>query len=749
MMPASRISRKLVLSIILFSSFVTLIVTSYQLVSEYNREMQLLERGLTSVQMNFLDSVNEALWIRDIQQLKAIVRGLKQLPDVKFVEISDEVGSLLREGDSEVHNEVVKEYALTYKVRGEDQRIGSLRVVASTTDIQQRLYARIFVVLASNGIKTFLVALFALFLFERLVSKRLMILADSINEMEPGDLQGLNNIDGLVSGKGDEIDKVVMAFNELQNKLKRAEDSLLDREQKFQLVSNLLPAMILYIDSDRIVRFANRTVSIWNDSPLEDIIDKPLEKLVPIELLRGFAGDNLDKALAGSRQDFSFTRLYPDGNSRAVQASLVPHLAADGSVAGVILLSVDVSERETLELQLRQSQKMESVGQLTGGVAHDFNNLLAVILGSAEVLKEDAENESRNKEGVYKEGTEKEGTDNQNTDFIDTIIRSVERGAVLTGQLLAFSRKQNLEPKALKLDEAMGGFIELLRRTLGADIAIETVSAAGLWACYVDSLQLENAILNLALNARDAMPGGGKLTIETRNVTIDDEYAIQHLEVETGRYVLLAVSDTGVGISKEHVEHVFEPFFTTKDVDRGTGLGLSMVYGFVKQSKGHISIYSEPGEGTTVKLYLPIAEEDAPGLDASIQPEPSHGKAQRILVVEDEIDVRRLVVKMIEDLGYQIIEAGTGEEALAIVNNPGSEIDLVLSDVMLPGGMMGPDFIEKAMVTHAGLKVVYMTGYAENAVVHNGHLNRDVFVLQKPFRKSELARKLAQALSRG
>ncbi len=719
------VSSRVILYIILFSSLVTLVVSAYQLYDEYQHELGYLQRGLDSVRDNFRDSIREAVWVRDMHQLEALVRGVVELRDIEYVEITDESGTLIRQGKRDTDNGITRVYPLTYEFRGEDRNIGSVVVVASKSRIFDHLYERILTILVSNAIKTFLVAVFALFIFNRLVSGRLASLSAALGQMQAGAYERLELSSGHDKDHYDEIDEVIVAFNNLQERLRTVESDLANQVRRFRLVADFLPAVILYADTDGTIRFANQTMSEWNRTPLEDIVGKTLGEVISNELVLKTGTRRFQAALLGERQEFSFHNDYADGVSRAIQASLVPHRDGDGHVLGIVMLLVDVTERELLEQQLRQSQKMESIGQLTGGVAHDFNNLLSVVLGSAEELRDLC-----GEEGL---------------DFVDAIIRAVERGAGLTGQLLAFSRKQSLDPQPLRLDEAMGGFIDLLRRTLGENIAIETVTAAGLWACLVDRGQLENALLNLALNARDAMPEGGKLTIETRNVTIDEDYAGRQPEVTPGRYVLLAVSDTGTGIGADELAHVFEPFYSTKDADRGTGLGLSMVYGFVKQSLGHITIYSEKGQGTTVKMYLPATDRDV-RKPLPVEPPVRTAHGETVLIVEDRSDVLLLVSRMVSDLGYRVVEATTGEQALKILNDPEISVDVLLSDVMLPGGMLGPDLVREAAESSPSLKVVYMTGYAENAVVHNGQLNRDVFVLQKPFRKAELATKLSLAM---
>jgi PAS domain S-box-containing protein len=392
----------------------------------------------------------------------------------------------------------------------------------------------------------------------------------------------------------------------------------------------------------------------------------------------------------------------------------------------VFAVGRDETHRLALEEQLRQSQRLESMGQLTGGIAHDFNNLLTVILGNAELLAEQLPLSSPLGE------------------LAGTIGNAAERGAGLTRQLLAFARRQPLAPQSIDVNQLIAGLDGMLRRTLGEHIEIKFSAAPALWPAVVDPAQLESALLNLCINARDAMPDGGCLTIETTNVQIDREYAGRHVEVQPGSYVMAAVSDTGSGIAAANLHRVFEPFFTTKEKGRGTGLGLSMVYGFVKQSHGHIEIYSELGEGTTVKMYLPLTGEALPARPPSDQA-AAVGGSETILLVEDDEQVRHYVHEQLLALGYRVIEAADGRQALDTIER-GCQVDLLFTDVVMPGGMSGPDLAAAACALRAGLKVLYTSGYPENAILHRGQLEAGMHLLSKPYRRAELGRKIRAVL---
>ena len=388
----------------------------------------------------------------------------------------------------------------------------------------------------------------------------------------------------------------------------------------------------------------------------------------------------------------------------------------------------DLTEKQAAEAQIRQAQKMDAVGQLTGGVAHDFNNILTVITGTIGILAEAVANKPE----------------------LATIARLIDeaadRGANLTKHLLAFARKQPLQPREIDVNALVLETAKLLHPTLGEHIQITPLLAADAWTAMVDPNQLSTAILNLALNARDAMPNGGKLALETSNIYLDEAYAGMHSEVTVGNHVMIAVSDTGSGISPANLERVFDPFFTTKEIGKGTGLGLSMVFGFVKQSGGHIKIYSEEGHGTTVKIYLPRATGlEQTAAEAAIATAQVEGGSETVLVVEDDAMVRQYVITQVESLGYTTFEAANAAEALKLIDgNP--TIDLLFTDVIMPGTMNGRLLADEALRRRPALKTLYTSGYTENAIVHHGRLDSGVLLLAKPYRKSELARMLRMAL---
>ena len=418
--------------------------------------------------------------------------------------------------------------------------------------------------------------------------------------------------------------------------------------------------------------------------------------------------------------------VFMDGRRRIAALSAARDELAD--THGRLL--ADVAERERIEAQLRQLQKMEAIGQLTGGVAHDFNNMLAIIIGSLDLAKRRLTGQEDARVGGC----------------IDNAMESATTAAQLTSRLLAFSRQQPLAPQPLDANKLVAGMSELLRRTVLEDVRMETVLAAGLWRVSVDGNQLESAILNLCINARDAMPDGGLLTIETANTYLDDAYAASETEVTAGQYVMIGITDTGTGMPPDVVGRAFDPFYTTKGVGKGTGLGLSQVYGFVKQSGGHVKIYSEPGHGTTVRVYLPrlLKGEPAEASAASAEDLPRGHEDEIVLVVEDDERVRHMSSDALRELGYTVVQANGGAQALEVLAVQ-PKISLMFTDVVMPE-IDGRRLAERARERRPDLKVLFTTGYTRNAVVHNGVLDPGVAFLPKPFTIEQLARKVRQVL---
>ena len=508
---------------------------------------------------------------------------------------------------------------------------------------------------------------------------------------------------------------------------KRNEAELGRASQRLADAIEAIPSGFVMFDADdRLVLWNSKYAELYG--PHVDIVKagRTLTELVRLQAERGIFPEAVGRIDEFVAEAMAWHRRSEEG--REVQL-------ADGrwlfmrerrtAYGGIVGIRMDVTEAKQREQQLSRAQKLDAVGQLTGGVAHDFNNLLTVILGNLDLVDEDLAADSRAR--AHLRGA----------------ISAAERGAALTQRLLAFARRLPLRAEPTAVNDLVSGMGELLARTLGEDIEIKLALDPAAPRAFADPSQLENALVNLALNARDAMPGGGRLTIETGEATLDEDYASRHAEVRAGRYVLLGVGDTGHGMTPEVLDRAIEPFFTTKGAGKGTGLGLSMVFGFAKQSGGHLRIYSEPGHGTSVRLYLPIAAGEA--APAPVAAGPATGGAEVILVVEDDAGVRELVILMLETLGYRVLAAPDGPSALALLEAT-PEIDLLFTDVVLPKRMSGRELAERAALLRPGLKVLFTSGYTENAIVHHGRLDEGVLLLSKPYQKAELARKVREAL---
>jgi PAS domain S-box-containing protein len=523
-------------------------------------------------------------------------------------------------------------------------------------------------------------------------------------------------------------------------RIRRSEHALRAREDEFRiLVGGVTDYAIYMVDLQGRVTNWNAGAERIKGYRADEVVGRHFSLFYTEEdRAQGLPARALETAAQEGKYEAEAWRVRKDGSR--FWASVVIDALRDpgGKLIGFAKITRDVTERrerqeelERMRIALAQSQKMEALGQLTGGISHDFNNMLTVIRTAIETLQR------RLAAGDRDVGR-----------FIDAIGRSADRAANLTQRLLAFARRQPLDPKPLDANKLVAGAVEMLRRSLPESISMETVLAGGLWWTQADPSQLESALLNLALNSKDAMPGGGKLTIETANAFLDESYAAAHGEVTPGQYVMIAVSDTGTGMPKEIATKAFEPFFTTKDEGAGTGLGLSQVYGFIKQSRGHVKLYSEPSAGTTVKIYLPRLEA-APLAEAAVEVKPQAAKDARetILLVEDDEDVRGFIADSLRELGYQVFAAADGPDALrTLERQPG--IDLLFTDVGLPNGMNGRQLADEARRRRGELKVLFTTGYARNAIIHHGRLDAGVDLIGKPYTQTELAAKVRKVLDR-
>ena len=523
-------------------------------------------------------------------------------------------------------------------------------------------------------------------------------------------------------------------------------------EAQFRTFAQVVPNHFWTAAPDGRLNWFNDQVYRYTGAQADDLVNNGWTALIHPDDTAPVSTTWANSLASGQPYEIEFRIRGADGSYRWFLVRAMPVHCADGSIQRWVGTNTDIEEakaaaqalaqwtetlearveaemtdRRSAEAALMQAQKMEAIGNLTGGVAHDFNNLLQVLSGNLQLLSRDISGNVRAERHVA------------------TALSAVSRGAKLASQLLAFGRRQPLAPKVLNVGRFVYGMEDMLRRTLGEGIEIEVLVSGGLWNAYSDPTQIENALLNLCINARDAMDGAGKLTIEVGNAFLDEAYARAQSEVAPGQYVVLAVSDTGCGMPPEIQSRVFEPFFTTKPAGKGTGLGLAMVFGFAKQSGGHVKLYSEMGHGTTVKLYLPRTQqtEDVP---ATQDYGPIAGGKETILVAEDDEDVRAAVVDMLGGLGYRVLKAKDADSALSIIDS-GIPIDMLFTDVVMPGTLKSAELARKARERIPGIAVLFTSGYTENSIVHGGRLDANVELLSKPYTVEALARKIRQVLA--
>ncbi|AWL95380.1 MULTISPECIES: ATP-binding protein [Bradyrhizobium] len=750
----SGVGPRLLAAVLLFSSVVTLTLTALQLYLDYDREVGLIETRLDEIGRSTTGSLGESLWNLDQNQLKLQLDGILRLPDIRAAEVrevDDRPNPIrLAIGEPSTRSVVTRDYPLNTNVQGTAREIGVLHVEATLTDVYQHLLNRALVILASQAAKTFLVSLFIIYMFHLLVTRHLVAIADFVSKYSLARPPPPLRLERRPPYDADELDKVIDAFNAMCANLQRAYGEL--REANANLERDLKVRRRAEEDaraSEERFRDYAETASDWfwetgPDHRFTYISDRA----------GAFSMDN--KALIGKRRTdaasgcdaepekwrahmamldrhepfrkFEYRGRDTTGRMHHFSVNGQPVFAADGSFMGYRGSATDLTEQHETEERLRQSQKMDAIGQLTGGVAHDFNNVLTVITGTIEIIQEGLADKP------------------EFAAIAQLIDDAAARGAEITSQLLTFARRQPLEPREIDVNALVIETAKLLRPILGAHIEIVTRLADDAWSAMADPSQLSSAIVNLAVNARDAMPGGGKLTIETANRELDDTDAAGDGDAMRGAFVMVAVADTGHGIPADIREHVFEPFFTTKGVGRGTGLGLSMVYGFAKQTGGTVAVESEEGRGTVMRLFLPRSKGEAPARTAPVQALDTARGHETILVVEDDPLVQGYVIARLGSLGYRTLVAGDGASALALVDQ-GAKFDLLFTDIIMPGGMNGRELADAIRLRRPGARVLYTSGYTDDAIVHGGHLDPGVALLRKPYRKSELSQKIREVLA--
>ena len=507
---------------------------------------------------------------------------------------------------------------------------------------------------------------------------------------------------------------------------RRAEEALRESEKRLQAILDNSPAIIFLKNTEGRYLYVNPQFARLTPLTREQILGKTDAEIFLPEQAAAFRANDLKVLQAGVALEFEEVADQQDGPHTSI-VSKFPLRNAEGKVYAICAIATDITERKSLEAQLRQSQKMEAIGQLAGGIAHDFNNLLTVINGYSELVLLSLP------------------VEHPHCATFEQIRQAGEKASRLIRQLMAFSRQQVLQPKVLDLNAVVANIDTMLQRVIGEDIDLLTILSPGLASVKADPGQIEQVLMNLVLNARDAMPNGGRLTIETADVVLDTDYARTHVAVNPGRYVMLAVSDNGCGMDAETQARIFEPFFTTKDLGKGTGLGLSTVYGIVKQSGGNIGVYSEPGRGTTFRIYLPRIRKAPETVEPEEAREPLPRGSETILLVEDEAGVRTLAKTILQIQGYTVLDAAQGKDAFLLSGQHEGLIHLMVTDMVMPE-MNGREVADRLKPLRPNMKVLFMSGFTDKAMVHNGELDPGIAFLQKPFTPQTLARKVREVL---
>lgn len=745
----SGIGPRLLAAVLLFSSIVTLTLTALQLYLDYDREVGVIETRLEEVGRSTTGSLGESLWNLDQNQLKLQLDGILRLPSMRAAEvreIADRPNPIrVAVGERSSRSVVTRDYPLTTTVQGTARAIGVLHVEATLSDVYQQLLNRALVILASQAAKTFIVSLFIIYMVHILVTRHLVAIADFVSKYSLARPPPPLHLQRRPPYDRDELDKVTDAFNamcanlgraygelreanaNLERDLKirrRAEEDARASEQRFRDYAETAsdwfwetgPDHVFTYISDRAGAFGmDREALIGKRRP-----DAAIDQDAEVQKWRDHMA-TLDRHEPFRK--FEYRGRDSAGRLHYFSVNGQPVFAEDGRFMGYRGSATDLTSQHETEERLRQSQKMDAIGQLTGGVAHDFNNVLTVITGTIEIIQEGLADKP------------------QLAAIAQLIDDAASRGAEITSQLLTFARRQPLEPREIDVNGLVVETAKLLRPILGEHVEIVTRLADDAWLAMADPSQLSSAIVNLAVNARDAMPDGGRLTLETANRELDSTG-----NGDAGSYVMVAVADTGHGIPADIRDRVFEPFFTTKGLGRGTGLGLSMVYGFAKQTGGAVAIESEEGRGTVMRLFLPRSAGEAVARTGPVAAPAAARGHETILVIEDDPLVQGYVIAQLGSLGYRTLTASDGATALALVDQ-GASFDLLFTDIIMPGGMNGRELAEAVRLRRPGVRVLYTSGYTDNTIVHEGHLDPGVALLRKPYRKADLSQKIREMLA--
>jgi len=753
------IARKITLYVLLFSGLFTLMGTGFQLYRDYELGVGELEATLSIIEKSQLNSLSQAVWHLDEPNIETQLLEMMSLPGVAHLKLNIPNFDVTTKGvEPEPHLQIERLFDLSFDGKSTVgiASIGKLTVMITLKDLYQDLQNKLVVILFTQAIKTLFVSMFILFLFYYLVTRHLerisSFLTNNPLEFLSESLQ-LNVGGGLFGRKEaqDELTVLVSSINSMRIELREeieakrlteeqlrqevidrreAEKSALESKAHLQLVVESLPDLIWLKDPDGVYLSCNPKFERYLGLKQSQIIGKTDYDFFDRELAGRMRKTDKAAISAGKpcRNEEEIT-YADDGHKELIETVKTAMSSLDGSLIGVLGVGRDITQRRIAEQGLRRAQKMDAVGQLTGGIAHDFNNILGIIQGNLELLESQVN---------------LEGPANKR---IHAIQKSAQRAADLTRQLLGFSRRQAAQVVKADVGSLVSEMDSLIRRSVTPSVEVSPHISEGLWASELDPGDFQDALLNLVLNARDAMPDGGKLIIEVSNCTLDDNYSASNPGVAPGEYIELVVSDTGDGIPDSQLDRIFEPFYTTKPQGKGTGLGLAMVFGFINRSHGHIKVYSELGVGTTFRLYLPrvVGEMEFSGLANDLPETPPPRGSETLLVVEDEPDLLEFAQESLQLLGYRVLVANSGQQALEVQAGEPT-IALLFSDVVMPGGMSGYELAAEASANQPGLKVLLTSGYTEKVVADAGQAKYANNLLNKPYSQIELAKRIRGVL---
>lgn len=739
------IAQKFILWLFIFTSLLTIIITAVQLYIGYKSGIDSIFKSIRQVEKSYLDGIKKSLWISDTELLQTQIDGMMKLPDMQYVGVVHDKKVIAEAGIFKDKNVITEVFALPYAYQGKTISLGTLRVVYTLQNVYSHLITNAFVLILSQAIIVLLISCFIFFIFYRLVARHLYELVNYAGSLRVDTLEIPFKLkrDRTQWGE-DEFDELTKSINLMRSNLKdsysrlegevierkQAEKALQESETHLRTLINALPDLVWLKDSNGVYLSCNAKFERLFGAKEAQIKGKTDYDFLD-KASADFFREKDRRAMEQGRPSMNEEEVTyaDDGHTEILETIKNPMYDDQGNLIGVLGVGRDITARKKteeekirLKTELQQAQKMEAIGRLAGGVAHDFNNMLSIILGNTEIILDDLNGS------------------NPVIDNLHEIQRAAERSADLTRQLLAFARKQTIAPRVLDLNTAINGMVKMLKRLIGEDIDLVWRPSDDLWKIKIDPSQMDQVLANFCVNSRDAIKSVGKVTIETGNVSFDRAYCLEHDGFKTGDYVMMAFSDDGAGMDKDTLANIFEPFFTTKETGRGTGLGLATIYGIVKQNKGFINVYSEPGQGTTFKVYFP--RHQAFFIESkTTEPEIKKGN-EKILLVEDEISILTMTSTMLQRLGYQVLSASTPGEAIQIAGDLApQDLHLLITDVVMPE-MNGRDLAKKICHLHPDIKCLFMSGYTANVIAHHGVLDEGIQFINKPFSKHELASKI-------